>query len=40
VARREIGDALNAVAGLRGDPVPRVRAAAERATAVLTAARA
>lgn len=40
VARRELGDALAAVAELRGDPVPRVRAAAERATAVLTAARA
>ncbi|HEV2239948.1 MAG TPA: hypothetical protein VGR98_02800 [Streptosporangiaceae bacterium] len=40
VARREIGDGLTAVAGLRHDPVPRVRAAAARATAVLTAARA
>jgi HEAT repeat protein len=40
VARRKLGDALTAVAGLRTDPVPRVRAAAERATAILTAARA
>jgi hypothetical protein len=40
VARRKLGDALAAVAGLRGDPVPRVRAAAERAVTVLTAARA
>jgi len=40
IARREIGDGLAAVAGLRHDPVPRVRAAAARATAVLTAARA
>lgn len=40
VARRELGDALTAVSGLRTDPVPRVRAAAERATATLTAARA
>jgi hypothetical protein len=38
VARRKLGDALSAVAGLRGDPVPRVRAAAERAVTVLTAA--
>jgi HEAT repeat protein len=38
VARRKLGDALAAVAGLRGDPVPRVRAAAERAVTVLTAA--
>jgi hypothetical protein len=40
VARRQLGDALNAVAGLSSDPVPRVRAAAGRATAILTAARA
>lgn len=40
VARRKLGDALSAVAGLRGDPVPRVRAAAERAVTVLTAAQA
>ena len=40
VARREIGEGLTAVAGLQHDPVPRVRAAAARATAMLTAARA
>jgi HEAT repeat protein len=40
VTRRELGDALTAVSGLRADSVPRVRAAAERATATLTAARA
>lgn len=40
VARRTLGEALTAVAGLHADQVPRVRAAAERATAVLTAARA
>jgi HEAT repeat protein len=40
VARREIGEGLTAVAGLQNDPVPRVRAAAARATAMLTAARA
>ena len=38
VARRVIGDALEPVAVLREDPVPRVRAAAERALVVLTAA--
>jgi hypothetical protein len=37
VARHRVGDALDAVAGLRGDPVPRVRAAAERAVVILTA---
>jgi hypothetical protein len=37
VARHRAGDALDAVAGLRGDPVPRVRAAAERAVVALTA---
>jgi len=36
VARRRIGDALPAVAALQQDPVPRVRAAAARALAVLT----
>jgi HEAT repeat protein len=36
VARRRIGDALSAVAALQQDPVPRVRAAAARALAVLT----
>jgi HEAT repeat protein len=38
VAKRQIGEALTAVAELRGDPVPRVRAAADRATVILTAA--
>jgi len=38
VARRRIGAALDSVAALRDDPVPRVRAAAERATVLLTAA--
>jgi HEAT repeat protein len=36
VARRGIGEALAAVAALQQDPVPRVRAAATRALAVLT----
>jgi hypothetical protein len=36
VARRRLGDALAAVAALQQDPVPRVRAAAARALAVLT----
>jgi HEAT repeat protein len=38
VARRTIGDALPVVAGMSADPVPRVRAAAARAAAILTAA--
>jgi HEAT repeat protein len=38
VARRKLGDALAAVAGLSSDPVPRVRAAAARAAMILTAA--
>jgi hypothetical protein len=38
VAKQGIGVALDPVAALRSDPVPRVRAAAERATVVLTAA--
>jgi hypothetical protein len=38
VARRKIGAALEPVASLRDDGVPRVRAAAERATIILTAA--
>ena len=38
IAKHRIGDALDAVVMLRDDPVPRVRAAAERAIAVLTAA--
>ena len=37
IARHRVGDALGAVAGLRDDPVPRVRAAAERAVVILTA---
>jgi HEAT repeat protein len=41
VARRQLGDALAIVARLRDDdPVPRIRAAAARATAALTASRA
>jgi HEAT repeat protein len=40
IARREIGEGLTAVAALQQDPVPRVRAAAARATAILTATRA
>jgi hypothetical protein len=38
VARHQVGAALTAVAELRGDPVARVRAAAGRATIILTAA--
>ncbi len=38
VARHQVGAALTAVAELRGDSVARVRAAAGRATIVLTAA--
>jgi hypothetical protein len=37
VVKRRIGAAMDPVAALRGDPVPRVRAAAERATVLLTA---
>jgi hypothetical protein len=37
IARHRIGDALTAVAPLRSDQVPRVRAAAERAIVILTA---
>jgi hypothetical protein len=40
VARHAVGDALSVVADLRDDPVPRVRAAATRAVAVLTAQKA
>ena len=36
VARHLLGDLLIAVAELRADPVPRVRAVADRAVAVLT----
>lgn len=38
IARHQVGDALDAVAALRADPVERVRAAASRAVKVLTAA--
>jgi hypothetical protein len=38
IARHKLGVALPAVAELRDDPVPRVRAASERALVVLTAA--
>ena len=37
IARHHIGDALPAVSQLRNDPVPRVRAAADRAVVRLTA---
>jgi hypothetical protein len=37
VAARRVGQALDAVAALRGDPIPRVRIAAERAVVQLTA---
>jgi hypothetical protein len=40
IARRLVGDGLEAVAGLCDDPLPRVRAAAERALVALTAAEA
>ncbi len=40
VARHLVGALLGAVAPLRADPVPRVRRAADRAVARLTAARA
>jgi hypothetical protein len=39
IASHAVDVGLEAVAALRADPVPRVRAAAERATARLTAAR-
>jgi HEAT repeat protein len=39
VARYRIDDALNAMVDLRNDKVPRVRSAAGRAVAALTAAR-
>jgi hypothetical protein len=38
IARHKVGDALDAVAALRGDEVARVRASASRAVSVLTAA--
>jgi len=37
IARHRVGSAVTAVAELRGDPVHRVRAAAERAVVLLTA---
>ena len=37
IARHRVGDALDAVAALRADPVPRVRDAAHRAVIMLTA---
>jgi hypothetical protein len=37
VARHRLGEALEVVAGLRDDPVPRVRAAAARAVTLLAA---
>jgi hypothetical protein len=40
VATHRAGGALDAVAALRDDPVPRVRAAAERAVVLLTATQA
>ena len=40
VAAHRVGRALDAVAALRDDPVPRVRAAAERAVVLLTASNA
>ncbi len=40
VAAHRVGRALDAVAALRDDPIPRVRAAAERAVVLLTASQA
>jgi hypothetical protein len=40
VARHRVGRALDAIAALRMDPVPRVRAAAERAVVLLTVSQA
>jgi len=37
IARHRVGDALDAIAALRADPVPRVRDAAQRAVVALTA---
>ncbi len=39
ITKHKLDAALGAVAGLRDDPVPRVRAAGERALVTLTAAR-
>lgn len=38
IARQRVGDAFDAVAALRTDPVERVRAASVRAVTILTAA--
>jgi hypothetical protein len=38
IARHRVGDAFDAAAALRADPVERVRAAAARAVTILTAA--
>jgi len=38
IARHQVGDALAAVVALRDDPVPRVRAASDRAVMYLSAA--
>jgi hypothetical protein len=38
IARHQVGDGLDAVLGLRDDPVPRVRAAAQRAVEIIVAA--
>ena len=38
IAAHRVGDALDAVAALRDDPVERVRTAAARAVTLLTAA--
>ena len=40
IARHKVGNALAAVVALKHDPVPRVRAAADRAVITLSAARA
>ena len=40
VAAHRVGQALDAVAPLRDDPIPRVRAAAERAVVLLTVSQA
>jgi len=37
IAGHRVGDALDAIARLRDDSVPRVRAAAQRAVVILTA---
>ena len=37
IARHKVGDAMESVVALRGDPVPRVRAAADRAVMIVSA---